>query len=131
MNLPSGDQIGEWLIPALAVSTVRAPLRTSNSSIQLTARFPNIAPTMVNHALPAAHTSRVPSGDQRQPVTLLLVARKRGAAPAGFRKIESATTYAAVWPSGDHCDQMIGPAARAGASCLGTPPLAETENRPR
>src|SRR5215208_4074625 len=25
---------------------------------------------------------------------------------------------------------MIGPAARAGASCRGTPPLAETENRP-
>jgi hypothetical protein len=85
---------------------------------------------MVKYALPEAHTSRAPSGDHRQPVTLVLVARNRGAAPVGFRKMESATTYAAVCPSGDHCDQMIGPAARAGASCRGAPPEAETENRP-
>ena len=72
----------------------------------------------------------MPSGDQRQPVTLLLVARNRGAAPAGLRKIESAATYAAVCPSGDHCAQMIAPDARAGASCRDAPPDAEIENRP-
>ena len=119
------------MIPFLSVSTVRAPLRTSYSSIQLTARFPNSAPTMRNQALPAAQTSRAPSGDQRQPVTLPLAARNRGAAPAGLRKMESATTYAAVCPSGDHCAQRIGPAARAGASWRGTPPDADTENSPR
>ena len=85
---------------------------------------------MRKYAFPAAHTSRVPSGDQRQPITLVLVARNLGAAPVGLRKIESAATYAMVPPSGDHCDQMIGPAARAGASCRGAPPDAETENRP-
>ena len=45
---------------------------------------------MRKYALPAAHTSRRPSGDQRQPVTLVLAARNRGAAPAGFTKMESA-----------------------------------------
>ena len=122
--------MGEWLMPALSVTTVRAPLRASNSSIQLGARLPNSEPTMRKYAFPEAHTSRAPSGDQRQPVTLVLVARNRGAAPAALRKIESSATYAMVAPSGDHCDQMIGPDARAGASCRGTPPDAETENRP-
>src|ERR687889_2893853 len=100
MKRPSGDQTGEWLIPVLSVSTVLAPLRTSNSSIQLGARLPKSEPTMRKYAFPEPHTSRVPSGDQRQPVTLVLVARNRGGAPAGLRKIESATTYAAVAPSG-------------------------------
>ncbi len=73
-------------MPALSVSTVLAPFRTSNSSIQLGARFPNSAPTMRKYAFPEAHASRAPSGDQRQPVTLVLVARNRGAAPAGFHE---------------------------------------------